>query len=175
VDGLTGAVQPRYLDPGYLVYYRFGSLFAAPFSLSSLSLTGPEIPVLDSLLSGEAAGLELGYFAASRSGVLAYVPAAGSGVNHVVKVDRQGIESSLLMEPGNYKYGVSLSPDGQRLAAGAQRARGSVDIWVHDLSRGARTRLTSLGSNIFPVWSFDGTAIYYGAYPSVVRCLSSAC
>ena len=166
VDGLKGATQPRYLDAGCLVYYRFGSLFAAPFFLASLSLTGPEIPVLDSLLTGEADGLDVGYFAASRSGVLAYVPATGSGVNHVVMVDRQGIGTSLPMEPGNYRYGVSLSPDGQRLAAGVQRERGSVDIWVIELSRGARTRLTSRSSNIRPLWSADGTSIYYGAFPS---------
>jgi serine/threonine-protein kinase len=166
VDGLRGAAQPRYLDAGYLVFYRFGALFAAPFSLSSLSLTGPEILVLDSLLTGEMAGLEIGYFAASGSGVLAYIPDAGSGVNHIVMVDRQGKETLAPMEPGNYRYGMSLSPDGQRLAAGVQRERGSVDIWVLDLSRGTRTRLTSQGSNIEPIWSVDGTSIFYAAFPS---------
>ena len=92
VDGLSGAAQPRYLDSGYLVFYRFGTLFAAPFSLSSLSLTGPEIPALNSLLVGETAELEIGYFTTSRSGTLAYIPSAGEGVNRIVMVDRRGEE-----------------------------------------------------------------------------------
>jgi serine/threonine-protein kinase len=31
---------------------------------------------------------------------------------------------------------------------------------------GARTRLTSEGSNIFPLWSTDGASLYYSAFPS---------
>ena len=166
VDGLSGAAQPRYLDSGYLVFYRFGTLFAAPFSLSSLSLTGPEIPALNSLLVGETAGLEIGYFTTSRSGTLAYIPSAGEGVNRIVMVDRRGEETPLPLEPDNFRYGISLSPDGQRVVAGAQRERGSIDIWVLDLSRGTRTRLTSPGSNVNPVWSVDSTSIFYAAFPS---------
>ena len=52
------------------------------------------------------------------------------------------------------------------MVAGAQRERGSIDIWVLDLSRGTRTRLTSQGSNVNPVWSVDSTSIFYAAFPS---------
>ena len=91
LEGTDGATQPHYLDPGLLVFFRAGGLFATPFDLSEMKVGDPSIPVLDNPLMGWDAGMDLGYFAVSRSGSLAYVPGgAGAGENRIVLVDRGG-------------------------------------------------------------------------------------
>jgi Tol biopolymer transport system component len=55
-----------------------------------------------------------------------------------------------------------LSPDGRWLAATVEGESGS-DVWVYDLQRGTRTRLTAGGENGFPVWSPDGRTVTYHA------------
>ena len=61
------------------------------------------------------------------------------------------------------QFGVRISPDGSRLAtaiydAGTQ----STQIWIGDVARGVRTRLTSgASSNTGPIWSPDGSKIAF--------------
>ena len=58
--------------------------------------------------------------------------------------------------------GPRLSPDGGRLVRGRVDARGNPDIWVDDLQRGTRLRLTtSADLDVLPVWSPDGRQIAY--------------
>jgi Tol biopolymer transport system component len=56
----------------------------------------------------------------------------------------------------------SLSPDGQRLVVdnhlGGEQEH---DIWIFDLQRGTRTRLTFSGHNAAPVWTPDGTRVTF--------------
>ena len=56
------------------------------------------------------------------------------------------------------------SPDGSRVAYGlnASPADGSdpSDLWVLDVARGARTRVTFEGNDSFyPIWTRDGTRL----------------
>jgi eukaryotic-like serine/threonine-protein kinase len=48
------------------------------------------------------------------------------------------------------------TPDGSRVAG----VSGS-DLWVGDVSRGTTTRLTHGGTNVGPVWSGNGSSVYY--------------
>ena len=87
-----GAAQPHYLESGHLVFFRPGGLFAAPFSLSRLTIDGPvaNVPVGDFVEDRDAA-LNLGYFAASTSGSLVFVPGAVDlQQSRIVRVDRAG-------------------------------------------------------------------------------------
>ena len=54
---------------------------------------------------------------------------------------------------------VAISPDGARVAITAVHG-GQTEIRVLD-ARGTRSRLTSGGLNLFPVWSADGRQIYF--------------
>jgi Tol biopolymer transport system component len=56
-----------------------------------------------------------------------------------------------------------LSPDGRRLArCQVDGLRSNPDIWVDDLDRGTRLRLTtSMDNDVMPIWSPDGQQVAY--------------
>ena len=74
--------------------------------------------------------------------------------------------SSLIEVTGNVWY-PRFSPDGTRVAFAITEEPGSAgvaDLWVQDIERGTRTRLTAGDTNnrFFPVWSPDGTQLAFG-------------
>src|SRR6185503_18312245 len=86
---LEGGSDARYLPTGHLVFLRAGSLFAVPFALDRLEVTGPAVPVLDGLRIYPLAGFA--NYAVSRSGTLVYAPLdPGQFVRELVWVDRRG-------------------------------------------------------------------------------------
>ena len=63
------------------------------------------------------------------------------------------------MEPGEYAA-ARLSPDGSQIVLDD---RGLADLWIYDLRRKTRTRLTNEpGSDVSPSWSPDGNYVFYG-------------
>jgi eukaryotic-like serine/threonine-protein kinase len=148
---LVEGQNPAYLASGHLVFGRGTSVFAAGFDLSRLELTGSPVPVLAGVRSDD----QDMQFAVSRSGTLAYVPENASVERYLMRVDREGRSRPLIDEPGEYSH-PRISPDGRRVvfAAGGE-------LWMHDVSRGTRTRLGARGWR--PIWSADGRSITFGA------------
>ena len=73
-------------------------------------------------------------------------------------VDREGKIEPLGKDQDAYRE-ASLSPDGVKAVV-----RHGLDLWVHDVQRGTRSRLTSgTGSNILSLWSLDGTRIIFAS------------
>jgi serine/threonine-protein kinase len=151
----TGA---HYSSSGHLVFGRGGSLFAAPFDLKRLELTGPAVSVLDGVMT--LAPFNSPLFALSGNGTLSY--AAGSTARRsLVWVDRQGKVAPFASEPHSYEE-PRLSPDAKRLAVTIRAD--NPDIWIVDVSRGALARLTfDPGEDETPVWTPDGTKVTYSA------------
>ncbi|HET7218360.1 MAG TPA: protein kinase [Vicinamibacterales bacterium] len=154
----SGGAGARYITTGHLLYASGGGLVAVPF-VPATGVTGSPVPLLERPEidpSGSAA------FAVSASGTLVYVPRASSiPVRSLVLVDRTG-RTTLVSETRAAYSHPRISPDGRRLAVAIESDTGS-DIWIYDLERGSRTRLTSGGLNRFPLWSADGTHITYQA------------
>ncbi len=157
---LEGGVSGRYLPTGHLVYARGEALFAVPFDLGRLEVTGQPVPVVADLAVDASDGRAA--FAVSDNGTLAYVAASTLGSNmEMVWVDRSGSASAPIAEPGRYKE-PRLSPDGRRLAVTLERPGEAQDVWVLDLIRGTRTPLTSGGANDFaPLFTPDGAQIVF--------------
>ena len=151
----------RFSPTGHVVFLQGGSLLAAPFDLDALEVTGAPVPILDRLQGGSWFGSSP--FSVSADGSLAYLRGdAGSGVpeSALVWVDRQGGEEPLA-GPVDAHAELNLSPDGTQVAVGVESSVNR-DLWVYDLARGARERLTlDAAVDSTPVWSPDGERVAF--------------
>ena len=150
--------SPAYTRSGHLVYYRTGTLFAAPFDAAKLQVTGPEAPVVEHVGGINSDGAD---YTVSDSGLLVYMSGDGNsagGLTVLNWADRKGTLEPL-SDPKDWGTG-RLSPDMTHVANGIHNAD-SEDIWTYDLVRRTPTRLTFEGKNSFPIWSPDGRWITY--------------
>jgi len=144
-----------------LVFVRAGALWAVPFDLAQLTVTGSEVPVLSGVQQdGNFGGAA---YTVSDDGVLAYVPgddtATASVGRSLVWVDRQGREEAIAA-PRALAY-PRVSPDGERLAVAAYEPD-NWDIWIYDLVRGGSSRLTfDSAVDDRPEWTPDGERIIF--------------
>jgi Tol biopolymer transport system component len=144
---------------GYLLFARGDQLLAQPFDPNKGSLSG----VPQSVAKGVINDLSTWRMDASASddGLLIYGSGA-SGTIQLVWVDRASKQVSIIADKLNDLQGAVLSPQGDRIAL--QIDSGQNDIWVLDLARGVRTRLTfGPVANNNPVWSPDGKWIVYAS------------
>ena len=154
---VKGGMAPHYVESGHVVFARAGAIFAVPFDIDRLAVTGRAVKVISGVRTVPSGGEA--QFSVSPAGTLAYVAGGPVGEDaRVVIADRQGRERSLLDAPGPY-LNVRLSPDGRSLAV--ERAKANEEIWVYDLDRGASTRFASGWDNMLPVWSPDGQQIAF--------------
>ena len=157
-----GGYHGRYLESGHLVYVHHGTLFAAPFDLSRLAITGLPVPVLEGVRSNaESGGAQ---YAVSANGTLVYLPGestSGGGVP-MHWVDQNGKTATLRTTLANW-INVMFAPDGRRLALQILEV-GQSDIWVYEWARDTLTRLTTdRATDEKPVWSPDGTRIAFAS------------
>jgi serine/threonine-protein kinase len=156
-----GGSYGRYLSSGHLVYVNQATLFAVPFDLGRLEVTGSPAPVVQDVSWDVAhGGAQFGF---SETGRLAYVGGDNTLPEYpVVWVERNGSRSSLWEERGSYAN-PRLSPDGTRLSLTVLRD-GNWDIWVYDLERGVSTRLTfDEASDTEQIWSPDGEFLVFSS------------
>ncbi len=163
---LVSGLRPIYSPEGYLIYGAAGQgetgLRALPFSLASLEPTGEAFPFPISVVGGSAS--------VSRDGTLAYLDDAGGDDNRtLVWRNRAGELVETVGQPQLRMVDPALSPDGQRISVGSEES-GNRDIWVHDLIRSTKTRLTfDEGVEGSPTWSPSGEDITYWNLGSGIR------
>jgi Tol biopolymer transport system component len=76
-------------------------------------------------------------------------------------VDRRGTPTPIVEEAPYHPRTFRLSPDGRQLAM--QVTASNDDIWLLDLDRGARTRLTTEFENWNPVWRPNGKSMIFAS------------
>jgi serine/threonine-protein kinase len=141
-----GGRNPRYVPTGYILYLRSDVLMAVPFDLDNLEITGSALPVLEGISKSVVAD----------DGSLFYTLSTTRNNKKLVWVDRKGLATPLLKQPG-YKYQwPRLSPDGKRVAYGD-----GLVIWVYDIERGSRTRFTFDKNSGEHIWTPDGKRITF--------------
>ena len=158
---IDGGTDPRYVPTGHLVYALGGVLFAVPFNVRRLEVTGGPVPVVEGVRRASVAGAAL--FGFSNTGSLAYVPgpSTGDATNaDLAWTGRDGGGTPLKLPPAQYET-PRISPDGRRVAVGTIDSSGP-NIWIVDLSGASQMRrLTFGGKNIHPDWSPDGERIAF--------------
>ncbi|MDP6580046.1 MAG: protein kinase, partial [Vicinamibacterales bacterium] len=151
--------QARYVPTGHILYGRESALWAMPFDLARLEVTGPSVRILENVRTNTFSGYA--DFRVAADGALAYTPAPSLDARTLAWVDRDGSVEPLPVEPQAYSA-PRLSPDGDRLAV-AIRDGDSQDIWVYDLSTDTWRRVTFEGRNLSPVWTPDGTTLVFAS------------
>jgi Tol biopolymer transport system component len=157
-----GGFYARYLPTGHVVYMHEGTLFAVPFDLKRLEVTGQPTPILEGVVAAPAVGGA--QFSFSDTGNLLYVAGRGGDLSvSIYWMDREGKFRPLRETPGAY-YNPAFSPDGKRLALEVSDGKRR-DIWVYEWERDSLARLTFAGeSNSNPAWTPDGQRIVYSSH-----------
>jgi eukaryotic-like serine/threonine-protein kinase len=157
-----GGGNGRYLTSGHLVYSQGGVLFAAPFDVTRLELSGPASPVLEGVSRSATGGAQ---FDISETGSLVYIegPATLSStprLSDLVILDERG-GAEVLKVPSGPHESPRISPDGTRVAFGSSDGP-RADIWIYDLDAVTTPRKLTFGGNSQnPIWSADGRYVVF--------------
>ena len=156
----SGGHFGRYVPSGHLVYANSGTLFAIPFDLDKLEVTGSPSPLVQGVAINSEGGAQ---FSVSDLGTLAFIGGEFSVPEYpILSVSHQGATTTLWQQPGTYTS-PAVSPDGTSLALSILRDD-NWDVWVYDLERGVPTRLTfHEGYDGDQVWSPDGEYLVFNS------------
>ena len=154
---LAEGTNPRYASTGHVVFAREGLLWAVPFDLDRLEVTGSAVPVLEGVrvnLGGWA------QFAFARDGSLVYIPRL-TIANELVWVDREGKTTPLTKTIRGF-MDPRFSPDGEYLSVTVDDGVRNTDIWLYEIARRTFTPLTFGEPSAWPIWTLDGKQITFG-------------
>jgi eukaryotic-like serine/threonine-protein kinase len=153
----------QYIPTGHLLYAQAGGLVATAFNIDRDEITGASFPVREPIDTSPEAGAQFAV-AAAGAGSLVYAPRATLAARTLMLVDREGRASPLRGGRAAYMQ-PRFSPSGHQLAVTIE-AEGGIDVWVFDLERGTRTRLTAGGVSGSPAWEPRGKRVaFYAARP----------
>ena len=145
---------PAYSPTGHIVYVDgirdSTAIWALPYSLDTLQATGKPFPIAQHGASPSV----------SLAGTLIYSDLPPDR-HQLLLVDRAGKTISPIGELQR-QSGPTLSPDGRKLAV--EILEGDPDLWVYDLDRGIKSRITSDPAMEFPgSWTPRGDRITYSS------------
>lgn len=143
---------------GYLLYHLQSQLLAQKFDAATGVVSGDPL-TLANFVEYDA-GTWHTTFTVSQNGLLVYEPGSKTLGTDLLWMDRSGKTLGKVADGASYKGSGRLSPDGKRLAVSMGDPQ--ADIWVFDLTRGTRIRLTFGGAtHLMPSWSADGQRVVY--------------
>jgi Tol biopolymer transport system component len=145
---------------GHLAYVYEGTLFAAPFDLDRLEVTGQPVPVVEGVDAISRSGGA--NFAASTNGTLVYLSGRAVDEFPLDWLDVSGKTTPLRATPANWSN-VRFAPDGRRLAMDINDGTQS-DVWIYEWEGDRLFRLT-LNANLdeMPVWTEDSQRIAFAS------------
>ena len=150
----------QFVEPGYVVFAKDGTLVAQRFDPAVGEVTGGPLPIADSVsffLSTGTASF------ATSAGTLVYQPQRNR--DRLAWTDRSGKDLGAVGVSGDY-LALRLASAGRvALLTRALPATGTYDIWSLDLERGTETRLTldDRATEIAPVLLRSGRTLIFSA------------
>jgi Tol biopolymer transport system component len=160
IDDATGNVV---YASGYVLFLRSSTLFAQPFDISTLKLSGEAKPIAEDILVNPATGT--GAFTASQNGILAYQTSTNGDSTSLTWYDRSGKDLGNTGEHAGF-FDLQLSPDAKYATVTLPSDSGrSSQVWIYDLQRKLKTQFTfDREPSASGVWSPDGTDIIYAKH-----------
>lgn len=160
---IENAREAQYAPSGHIVFVRDEALWAVPFDLDQLEVTGDEALVLPDVQSNTISStLSYGLF---PDGALIYSPLVPEPVDRrtLVWVDHDGREETLALPDEEYFF-PRVSPDGRHVAFGMSRD-GNRDIYIHERAQAqSLKRFTfDFGLDMHPLWMPNGESIVFGS------------
>ena len=144
---------------GQLLFVRAQTLMAQPFDTKRRELTGEAVPIANDIRMQANAGTAV--FSASENGTLLYQTGAREMLLRLEWVDRTGARQGTLGNDADYAV-ARPSPDGRHVAVATYDANGHPDLWVYELSRQIRTRISfDPARDTNPVWLPDSAALIF--------------
>ena len=153
-----GNSRVEYVEPGYLIFERGGTLLAQPFDAGAGELSGDPFPLTEGIGTGEVG---LAHFSGSTTGTLIFT-GGDESLRQLVWLDRQGRVLEKIGSPTQC-FDPALSPDERSVAMEIYDSqKDGSDLWIVDLKRRVPTRLTFDPSfDYCPMWSADGSRIVF--------------
>ena len=146
---------------GYLLFMRGQTLMAQRFNAERLEIDGTPAPVAEHVLINTTSNHPV--FTASGNGTLIYQTGTDQGGWRLLWFSRSGQPVGPLGDIDHF-FDPVISHDGSRVAVALLNSQGPPDIWIFDLRRNTKTRLTfGPASQRYPAWTPDGKTIYYGS------------
>lgn len=143
---------------GFLLYAGGNMLLARPFDAARGQFTGAAITLTQSIQAEPLS--DRACFTASENGLLAYH--AARGVFQLTWFDHGGNRVGTVGEPALLE-GVEVAPDGKRVAAILSDGAAGRSVWIYELDRGIRTRLSSANGVYHGIaWSPDSNRLAMG-------------
>ena len=146
---------------GYLLFLRSRTLMAQPFDVGRLETSGTPEPIAEYVAINSTSNRPV--FSASDNGTLVYQTGSEQGGWRLAWFSRNGNPTGFLGDLDRY-FDPAISPDGKRVATELLTGQGTGDVWIFDLQRNTKMRLTfGPASQRYPVWTPDGKTIYFGS------------
>ena len=154
---LTPGDRPVFSSTGHVLYSAppsYDSLWALPFSLDTFEATGERFPVREGAF----------YTSVSRDGALAYLEVLDTGQDQLVWRDRSGQQLGEIGQPQDIIRLPALSRDGRNVAVqGTENSND--DIWIHNVARPIKTRLTFASARDYRAhWSPGSDEILFNSF-----------
>ena len=149
---------PMYAPSGHIVYQRgfqdnTTSIWAVPFDPADPDASEDPFRVAD---QGEIPSV-------SAEGTLVYRTVPSDDMQQLVWVDRNGRVGATIGKPQEAMMFPGITPDGSRVAVTAME-QGNMDIWLHEVDRPVKTRLTfDPAIDALPVWSPAGDSLVFSS------------
>jgi eukaryotic-like serine/threonine-protein kinase len=155
----TSLFAPVYASSGYVIYQQdwpVGIIWAAPVSLADYTITGEPFPLYQTAHRPSVSG----------DATLVYGSGGTRDTNHMVLVDGSGKTLDVIGQPLAGLSDIAVSPDGEQVAVAGEE-NGNRDVWVYDIGRKTRMRLTFHTSNEFyPAWTPSGETLTFNSFRS---------
>ena len=159
---LNSETNAAYAEPGYLLFYRDGSLFAQRFDANKLEMSGEPQTILTGVQNLPRIGFAA--FATSNGQVLVAQTGTGASLSRMEWFDRKGDEIGAVGKQDVYAN-VVLSPNGKMVATDrTDETNQNTDVWIYELQGNGMKRMTfDPAIDATPVWSPDGKQLVFAS------------